>query len=623
MAGAKMIVGKNKAKQFEGQKKETEKNYSAHDELNSGMERSTPTNQSGKEKKSSPFAVLSPEASKIILDLMETDPFQVDLEKVRQNRDKLNLLSQDNIFENCRTPITFGEKFIFKKIEEKIFTIWEGVLPDDRSSILSAFKNKYIVRLMVICKHLKVPQEKEIGEFFSQLKFDLATIGQVRENRDFFPAMPINYGVCRNEKNQLVHLNTEWHEVKGTYFVAPRFAPIFLENIGEKWNCADTGATEKEQDRSREQIKQKKEEFKSHLLQADNDRCRLKIYPEDTLTDPNLGHWDLFCPKDGKECGKWYEIVELPGNYKARNPLNDISENPVAIDFGTTGTVVAMRDEFGQISLLRIGARSEGKEPLDASSHYVNPTVIQIDNIKNLLEAWRELPYRPNVSFEDAQSSHEAKETLNKNYERCLTGLKTWARGKKNANAPIISDAGKNELEITLAPVTSAADIAEDFAKLPLNPIELYAFFVGLYLNNQIVDGGRIFTEYYMTFPADFESTSRQRIVESFRRGLLRSLPPSLIYGSGWKPENLRVVERASEPVAYAAAILPLLGRKMPVQPKEQPEESTRAAIIEEIRQIEQNLKSKKNSRKKIAAILQPLENKKMVTGEEKQKLFA
>lgn len=104
------------------------------------------------------------------------------------------------------------------------------------------------------------------------------------------------------------------------------------------------------------------------------------------------------------------------------------------------------------------------------------------------------------------------------------------------------------------------ADVG-DVSQRPVDPIELYAYFLGLFLNNQLVYGGVIYPRYYMTFPVKFDRRTRDRILQGFRRGLLRSMPPSLIYGREWRQEApFRIEEVASEPAAFAAAALPRLG---------------------------------------------------------------
>lgn len=61
-----------------------------------------------------------------------------------------------------------------------------------------------------------------------------------------------------------------------------------------------------------------------------------------------------------------------------------------------------------------------------------------------------------------------------------------------------------------------------------------------------------------MTFPVDYPNEVKGKILASFKRGLLRSFPESLIKQPEFSEEFL-VEERACEPAAYAACALPSL----------------------------------------------------------------
>ena len=59
-----------------------------------------------------------------------------------------------------------------------------------------------------------------------------------------------------------------------------------------------------------------------------------------------------------------------------------------------------------------------------------------------------------------------------------------------------------------------------------------------------------------MTFPVAYPKEVKEKILSSFRRGLLRSLPEALSNNSE-AMEQFEVIERASEPAAYVAAAMP------------------------------------------------------------------
>ncbi len=90
--------------------------------------------------------------------------------------------------------------------------------------------------------------------------------------------------------------------------------------------------------------------------------------------------------------------------------------------------------------------------------------------------------------------------------------------------------------------------------KDPFNPIELYAYYLGLYINNR---ANGLFLEYYMTFPVTYSKDVKTRILNAFSRGLMRSLPLTVVNSD--KMSRFRVQAEASEPTAYAACALEVL----------------------------------------------------------------
>ena len=120
-----------------------------------------------------------------------------------------------------------------------------------------------------------------------------------------------------------------------------------------------------------------------------------------------------------------------------------------------------------------------------------------------------------------------------------LDELKQWA-GDKNRKLKVVGQKGS---VIDLPPFLKLAD--SDF-----NPLEIYAYYLGLYINNQ---NNGIFLDYILSFPVTYETAIRERIVASFERGLKKSLPPELGQAT---IEQLSVKQGASEPAAYALVAL-------------------------------------------------------------------
>jgi hypothetical protein len=281
-------------------------------------------------------------------------------------------------------------------------------------------------------------------------------------------------------------------------------------------------------------------------------RARLPHLEEAQFTDPAKGLWEFW----GMDAATLAEQA-----LRARNPALDIRDWNVAIDFGTSSTVVAY-SENGQSKLLRIGVKDfwEQQKP----EHYENPTVLEFVDFPAFIDAWQAEAYQPLVSWDDVRCSHEALHNLRNNETNpavvasILSKIKQWAlREGKDARTRITDRQHGLEHELTpltlLQPVKGEAlSVNSDY---PFDPVELYAWYLGLTINWR---GRGIFLRYYMTFPVDYPADIKQKILASFRRGLQRSLPATLVNQEAF--QLFKVEERASEPAAYAAAALPELG---------------------------------------------------------------
>ena len=296
--------------------------------------------------------------------------------------------------------------------------------------------------------------------------------------------------------------------------------------------------------------------YDSDSLQAlyeniDYNRCRLPKLDHHRFTDIHQGLW---------------EFVGLPENLlleqgvRARNPALDIRAGNIGIDFGTSSTVVAYEDENGRARLLRVGVDNFYAEA--QPEHYENPTILEFIDFDAFLQAWQQNAYQPLVSWNDVHCSHEALYSLRNNnsdpkvVSAILGKIKQWALREAEDIRVRFSDR-KHGKEHELAPLTLRNPVKG--AKLtvnpqdPFDPIELYAWFLGLNINWR---ARGIFLKYYMTFPVAYPKEVKEKILSSFRRGLLRSLPEALSNNSE-AMEQFEVIERASEPAAYVAAAMP------------------------------------------------------------------
>lgn len=288
---------------------------------------------------------------------------------------------------------------------------------------------------------------------------------------------------------------------------------------------------------------------KDILLNSDHVRANLSPYPENILTSLNSGHWELYeqllePPTDTIQ-------VTLSAKLPARPAALDIRENGIcAIDFGTKSTTVVCRNNGEH--LRRIGRGDLSKAP--RMEDYENPTVIELRDIKPFLEAYQERDGRPFTKWEQVTVSHAARNRLLENEDRAIfqsvfSELKQWARSSNSGYYRMCDQKGHAVV------LPSYAEIVEgDF-----DPIEIYAYYLGLYINNMHHDGG-IYLEYILSYPVKYPKPVRDCIQKSFERGLKKSLPPSILHDENIM-QDFSVEIGASEPAAYAACALKELGK--------------------------------------------------------------
>ena len=298
------------------------------------------------------------------------------------------------------------------------------------------------------------------------------------------------------------------------------------------------------------------EAFKQQLLMCDKERINLPPYPEKRLTDINLGHWELFeMLLEDKE--KESASVTLPEDepWAARPPHLDVHfDGTCAIDFGTKSSVVAcMRNDT---RLLRIGADDFKKDV--TMKDYENPTCIELRDLKGFAESYHSRSGRPFTKWEQLAVSHQAAKTLLNSdidssvYYSVFSELKQWAN-EQDRRLML-----KDSMTGAIAELKPYLQLKEgDF-----DPIEIYAYYLGLAINNMY---NGIYLTYVLSFPVNYSKEVRTKLLESFRRGLRKSLPPALLADEEFIEENFSVYAGASEPAAYAMAAL----REFDLEPKE------------------------------------------------------
>ena len=281
------------------------------------------------------------------------------------------------------------------------------------------------------------------------------------------------------------------------------------------------------------------EEFKQSLLNQEKVRSDIEPYEEKILKDPNRGHWDLWNNQNDDKC-----FIEVGERFIARNPKYDINDNGViAIDFGTKSTIVVYQSDIDHSLPMGIGDGNLKKEP--TPKRYENPTVMHLVNLENFLQKYHEEQGRPKTKWEDLTISHTAVDQFgnskSEEYFEFLQQIKQWCN-QRQKQVRVKSHLGKSYV------LPAFMDLKEE----DWNPIEIYAYYIGLYINNM---RHGIFMDYYLSFPVTYEKSVREKIIDCFTRGLKKSLPDVIL-------EDEEIMKRfhvngdISEPAAYAVCAL-------------------------------------------------------------------
>lgn len=282
----------------------------------------------------------------------------------------------------------------------------------------------------------------------------------------------------------------------------------------------------------------------SYYSDCDKIRAGMGSYDLAWLEDPNQGHWELW------DVDKDPESIELEYKNKiyARNPKSDIKADCiVGIDFGTKSTVVVCQNESGMTQPMPIcGDIRKKLEQRD----FENPTVMQFIDFHSFIKSYREKEGRPYTKWEDVTISHTANESMKDTGVRSaefysyLYDLKQWA--------------GDGEIRINLRDKKGEDIVLDSYDALSqsedayMDPIEIYAYYIGLYINNM---NNGIYLDYLLSFPVTYEKKVRNAILNSFEKGLKKSLPQSILEDEEVM-NQFHVVAGASEPAAYAICAL-------------------------------------------------------------------
>lgn len=295
-------------------------------------------------------------------------------------------------------------------------------------------------------------------------------------------------------------------------------------------------------------IEERKNIFADYL-KCDKYRANMREYDLKCLEDPNMGHWELW------ETNNILEMTPLAADNSvyARNPVADIRQDSVVgIDFGTKSTVVVYQDGSGNIKPMPIGCGDTRKEL--TIQDFENPTVMQFIDFKSFMKSYNDKMGRPYTKWRDITVSHAANESMkdtairSDEYYSYMYDLKQWA-GEGNQKKVIHDKSGK---DILLNEYENIVDKKEG----SIDPIEIYAYYIGLYINNM---NNGIYLDYILSFPVTYEKKIRDAILKSFSAGLKKSLPESILKNKD-VIKKFNVEAGTSEPAAYAICALEKYG---------------------------------------------------------------
>ncbi|WP_437641534.1 hypothetical protein [Sorangium sp. So ce854] len=297
-----------------------------------------------------------------------------------------------------------------------------------------------------------------------------------------------------------------------------------------------------------------------------------------TLVDPAQGFWtgarflgatSIAILRQGRVVGLHRRAGKadkdpVPPEVKRRDPRLDVRGDWVAIDVGAASTVVAARGERGSAEFLRIGAEA----PLRVSADNENPSEIAFEALARTTKAWRDRVILPLTRWGDVLVGHAARDMRVRQgadaHERAAASLPALPllRERTERGEPFRLR-GRNDPDTAESLKKPAPPIIDEEgigAHDPFDPVELYAYYVGLHVNQR---ARGLHTRYAITMPTGWSPERRASVLIAFRRGLFRSLPAGLCEYHDL--DDLQVVDAGPAAIAYAVQAFRMFG----IQPRD------------------------------------------------------
>jgi hypothetical protein len=262
------------------------------------------------------------------------------------------------------------------------------------------------------------------------------------------------------------------------------------------------------------------------------------------LTDSSRGFWNgaryvgvtkIAIVRQGKVVGMHARIGRadkdsLPPEIKRRDPKLDVLQEWVGVDVGAATTVVALRGERSNAEYVRIGEAA----PVGQPSDYESPTEIGFDNLGRTVKAWRDRVIMPLTRWGDVvvgQSARKMRTSPGEDQHLRLSATVTalpLLRERLERHEPYkfrgVSDPETSEM--LKRPAPPFIDEEGIGSHDPFDPLELYAYYVGLTVNHRLRG---IHLKYAVTMPTGWAPERRASVLVAFRRGIFRSLPAGMV----------------------------------------------------------------------------------------------
>jgi hypothetical protein len=302
--------------------------------------------------------------------------------------------------------------------------------------------------------------------------------------------------------------------------------------------------------------------------------ANLDAIPGQLLIDPALGFWQgsrfvgtkkIAILRHGKVVGLYHRESDkeiVPPEVVRRDPIADVREAWVAIDLGTTSTVVLVGTSE-QREFVRLGATGKPRVPAD----FENPSEICFDHLHRVLRAWRDRVILPLTVWGDLWVGQAARECrlahgaerplrakasvveLGMLPERLERGLELYICGRSDQDRPLL-------IEPPAPPDMDEEGIDPDH---PFDPLELYGYYIGLHVNTRTRG---LHLRYAVGMPTGWPGARRTQVLTSLRRGILRSLPAGMVAYDD--VNGLQIVDAGPNVLSFAAFAFRVFG----IQPR-------------------------------------------------------